>query len=190
MNIRCRTEIRSGRVTAWVLLFLLFSTAVSRADQTFTEYKVKALFLYNFAKYVDWPDGTFANAKTPFTIGILGKDRISDDLRGTVEGKTIDGHPLIIKRVASDGDFKDCQIIFVSNSENAATEDIIARIGTMHILTVGEDSAFLEKGGCINLVLKEEKVHLEVNLAAANKAALKISSKLLAVAETVKGKAN
>lgn len=190
MNTRCPIRICTGRVTALVLFLLLFSTAASFAEKTFTEYKVKALFLYNFAKYVDWPQGTFSNANTPFVIGVLGKDRISSDLSGITDGKTIDGHPLIIKHVASDADLKDCQIVFVSNSENATTADIIARIGTMHILIVGEDPAFLEKGGCINLVLKEEKVHLEVNLSAANKAGLKISSKLLSVAETVTGKAN
>jgi hypothetical protein len=170
--------------------FLFCPGTVNGGDATFTEYHVKALFLFNFAKYVDWPAETFPTATTPIVIGVLGQDNFKDDLQHAVEGKSINGRAIIIRRVATDAEMAGCQILFISASENAGLDEILAQTRVLPILTVGEQEQFLTKGGIINFTLKEEKVRLEINLDAARQAKVRISSKLLAVADMVKGKSN
>lgn len=168
------------------LVFLLVNACHGSGEETFSEYKVKALFLYNFAKYVDWPVKAFPDATAPIVIGIVGKDRFEGELEEAVKGKTVKGRTFAIKHLAADGDLSGCQIVFISNSTSTETEEILRRIGTLPILTVGEDKTFEAAGGDIVFVLKEGRVRLTINLAAATKAGLRISSKLLAVADEVK----
>jgi len=159
-------------------------------DVSMTEYQVKALFLFNFTKYVEWPAGTFANAHAPITIGVLGRDKFDDNLLHAVEGKTVNGRTCVIKHLASGEDPGGCQILFVCDSEASQMAGIMAKAGPLPVLTVGEDEPFAQDGGIINFVLKNGNVRLEIDLAAAKKAGLTISSRLLAVADVVKGRAN
>jgi len=174
---------------AAVLSFFMWTVfPVKGQENGFTEYHVKALFLYNFGKYVVWPEQAFADTNTPITIGVIGKDDFGDDLIQAVKGKSICGHLFAIRHLSAGDDVQGCQILFVSKSESPRVGDILAKVGTLPVLTVGEDPAFAANGGMINFVLKDGNVRLEINLMSANKAGLKISSKLLAVADVVKGK--
>jgi hypothetical protein len=155
-----------------------------------SETQVKAIFLFNFAKYVEWPATAFTNAAAPITIGVMGTDPFGDNLQHDIEGKTINGRPFVIKHLATDSDLSGCQILFISDSEASRMEEILDKAGALPILTVGEDEQFAQKNGIINFVLKDRKVRLEIDLAAAKKAGLTISSRLLAVADVVKGKTN
>lgn len=175
-------------LVAVLALFLKNAPAVEGQENGFTEYHVKALFLYNFGKYVVWPEQAFPKTNTPFTIGVVGEDDFGDDLPRTLNGKSICAHPFAIRHLSATDDFQQCQILFISKSESSHVADILAKVGTLPILTVGEDQAFAANGGMINFVLKDGNVRLEINLLSANKAGLKISSKLLAVADVVKGK--
>jgi len=170
------------------LLFSAGSPAAADVPAT-TEAQVKAVFLFNFAKYVDWPASAFANAKAPITIGVLGTDPFGDKLQHVVEGKSVNGRPIIIKHLSADSDLNGCNILFISHSEAPRMAGILDRAGALPILTVGEDEQFA-RGGIINFVLKNGTVRLEIDLEPARKAGLKISSKLLAVADVVKGKSN
>jgi hypothetical protein len=152
------------------------------------ETKVKAVFLFNFAKYVDWPPSALPNAATPITIGMMGTGPFGDDLQHDVEGKTVNGHPFVIKHLASDAELGGCQILFISHSEESRTGGILDKASAWPILTVGEDETFARHGGMINFVLKNGNVRLAINLAAARKAGLTLSSRLLAVADEVKGR--
>jgi hypothetical protein len=160
------------------------------ADASFTEYHVKALFLYNFAKYVDWPAQTFSTTNAPITIGVLGQNNFGDDLKSAVAGKTINGRKIIILQIENESDCGKCQILFISNSEDERVADILSKIKTLPILTVGESDPFFQQGGIIHFALKDGKVRLEINLAAARSAKVQISSKLLSVADTLKGQSN
>ena len=155
-----------------------------------TEYHVKALFLFNFAKYVDWPPESFSTTNAPIVIGVLGRDNFQDDLPHIIEGKTVNGRNLIIRHITSDDEIAGCHILFISSSENLRLGEALGKAAALPVLTVGEHEQFLQKGGIINFTLKEGKVRLEVNLDAARQAKLQISSKLLGVADIVKGKAN
>jgi hypothetical protein len=164
------------------LMLFLWGSLTLRAQTSMSEYQVKALFLLNFIKYVDWP----ADASGPIIIGILGQDNFNDSLTNAVDGKSINGRAITIKHLSVDDSPSGCTILFISNSENSQLSTILGKVGSLPILTVGESESFLENGGIINFILKEGKIHLAVNLKAAQKANLQISSKLLSVADVVK----
>ena len=170
--------------------FLLASSFGFGGEVPATEYQVKAVFLFNFAKYVDWPAAAFTNASAPITIGVLGEDRFDDNLRRTVAGKTVNGRAFVIRHIAVDESTEGCHILFISDSEKKRLGEILDKIKARPVLTVGETGQFLESGGMINFVKKEGRIRLEINLDAARQAGLQISSKLLNVADAVKGKLN
>jgi len=180
-----------GMLIPVTVALALFCADTLRAADTpaASEAQVKAVFLFNFAKYVDWPAAAFTNDTAPISIGVMGTDPFGDSLR-LVEGKTIRGRRFAVKHLDSDSDLGGCQILFISDSEASRMREILNKAGALPILTVGEDEAFARNGGIINFVLKNGNIRLEIDLAAAKKAGLTISSRLLAVADVVKGKTN
>jgi hypothetical protein len=195
MPIRTHHEIPtpSGWATglclaAAVALTLLCIEPFAAADiSSASAAQVEAIFLLNFAKYVDWPAAAFPDNSAPLTIGVMGLDPFGGYLQQRVEGKTINGHPFVIKHLAANADLSGCQILFISDSEASRMDGILDRAGMLPILTVGEDEQFAQKNGIINFVLKDGKVRLEIDLTVAKKTGLTISSRLLAVADVVKG---
>ena len=183
-----RTRLRNLIAAAVLLCFFSAAVAAKCQDGGFTEYHVKALFLFNFAKYVQWPEQAFSDTNAPITIGIVGEDKFGDDLPNAVEGKTVGGRSFAIKHLSANDNPQGCQILFISDSESSQVGDILQKVGALPILTVGEDKSFSRSGGIINFILKDGNVRLEINLDSASRAGLKISSKLLAVADTVRRK--
>jgi len=147
------------------------------------EYQVKAAFLYNFAKFVEWPPDALPNEHSPIVIGILGEDPFGHVLDETVLGKSVNGHELQVTRAKAVQDLKGCQIIFVSSSERKRLPEILANLRGADVLTVGDTEGFAPSGGIIQFTLRENRVRLMVNVEAAERARLKISSRLLALAE-------
>ncbi len=167
-------------------MIFLGSSPQLHAQTTMSEYQVKALFLLNFIKYVNWPPGTLPGDSDPLVIGILGQDNFNDSLTHALDGKTVGGRSIVIKHVADNEDLSGCAILFISSSETPRLDAILGKTGTLPILTVGEDESFFQDGGIINFTLRDGKIHLEINLKAAQKVKLQISSKLLSVADTVR----
>lgn len=187
-----RVAKRLGRLTlllGLISLFLLPHSAFS-GGTALTKYQVEAIFLFNFAKYVEWPAEAFPNTNAPFTIGVMGEDRFGDDLRRAVDGKTVNGRSFLVKHLDAEDPLDGCQILFISDSEAARMSAILQKAGALPILTVGEDEQFAQNNGIVDFTLRDGKVRLEINLLPAAKAKLAISSRLLAVADVVKGKAN
>ena len=149
------------------------------------EYQIKALFLFNFAQFVQWPSAAFARANEPFRIGILGDDPFDGFLDETVRGEKINGNPLVIERYASVGEVKDCQILFISRSENGRVGEILGAVKDKNILTVGDMEGFLKNGGIIRFVTEENKIHFKIDLDAAKNVNLVISSQVLRLAQIV-----
>jgi len=139
------------------------------------EYRVKASFLYNFAKFVEWPDRDTG----PIVLGVLGQDPFGSILDQTVEQKTINGRPVVIRRFAVVPQGKDCHIVFVGASEKARFAEILPRLASVGILTVGERRGFLQAGGMVNFVVEDNNVHFEINPEAVRHAGIHISSNLL-----------
>jgi hypothetical protein len=148
------------------------------------EYLIKAAFLYNFAKFVEWPSAAFSADGAPFTLCILGQDSFGAALR-TVRGKTVKSTKLTIRHVSSARKVEACHILFISKSEKPRLKPILASVKELHLLTVGEMASFAQTGGIINFFELNNKIRFEINVAAAKRAGLKISSKLLKLAKVV-----
>ena len=149
------------------------------------EYEVKAAFLYNFAKFVEWPQGAFADADSPLIIGVLGEDPFGEVLDRTVAGKLAQGRPLRIQRWKRLTEIRRCHILFVSTSERGALPELLETFQAAAVLTVSESDKFAERGGIVHFLLIGSKVRFEINDVSAKKAGLKISSRLLALATTI-----
>ncbi len=147
-----------------------------------TEYQIKAAFLFNFAKFVEWPPKTFVAGTSPIIIGILGENPFHDDLARMVGNKTIDNHPLVVKEYRSPTDATNCHILFISTSEKKRLPEILATLKGASVLTVGETDRFTETGGMINFVLRGNKIRFQINKDAATNVGLRISSKLMSLA--------
>lgn len=151
------------------------------------EHRVKAAFLLKFPKYVDWPAEAFAETNSPIVIATVGETGLGEELRELVRNKTINGRPLVFK-VLAENSAADCHILFIPDSARRRVPAILQNLKGATVLTVGESDDFLAKGGTINLARRDHKIRLQVNLVAAKQARVKISSRLLSVADVVKGK--
>lgn len=158
-----------------------------RAPATPTEYEVKAAFLYNFARFVEWPPDAFHDAGEPFVIAILGQDPFGPVIDETVAGKKVAGRPIQVRRASRVDEARDAQIVFVAASERPNTATILKALERPGLLTVGDTDGFAERGGAINFTLQERKVRFQINPAIAAHARLKMSSQLLKLATLVAG---
>lgn len=148
------------------------------------EPEVKAAFLYNFGKYVRWPrTGRATNGV--FVIAVLGADPFGPALDDIASGNQIDSRPIAIKRVATEKELEDCEIVYISDSEGPRLEQILAALQGSPILTVSDIPQFVERGGMIGLVTVDRRVRFEVNLQAAERAGLSVGSQLLRLARAV-----
>ena len=170
-----------------MLVNMPYAHAESRLSR---EYQIKAAFLYNFAKFVEWPAEAFVDDSAPIIFGVLGEDPFGDILDQTIKDKILNNRKLVIKRIEKfeeDQDLADCHILFISSSEEKLLEKIVETLGDLSVLTVGEMKQFAQRGGIINFVIKRNKVRFEVNVDAAKQVRLRISSKLLNLANVVTG---
>ncbi len=151
-----------------------------------TEYQLKAVFLMNFAKFVEWPTTAFRSAQSPVTICVLGEDPFGHDLDDVVRGQVAGDRALAVKRLAQVQREDNCHVLFVSAAEKARTERVLGVLKSAPTLTVGEGDDFAAAGGMIGLFIEDNKVRFDVNLEAAERAGLKISSKLLKLAKNVR----
>ena len=172
-----------------LVLATLLSLAVSGlANSTVAaspEYQVKAVFLFNFAQFVEWPPQSFEDAAAPFVIGVLGTDPFGSALEGAVRGETLNGRSFVIERYRSVTEIRHCQILFISRSEAAHVEEISAALIGHSILTVSDIEGSAQGGVMIRFVAESNRIRLRINADAAKAAGLSISSKLLRPAELV-----
>ena len=151
------------------------------------EYQVKAVFLFNFTQFVDWPPATFANASEPLAICILGDDPFGAYLDDAVRGEHVEERALIVRRLARVEETGNCQIVFINESETARLDAILQRVKPLRALTVSDARGFGDRGGMVGFVTEDNRVRLRINLDAVRAAGLTISSKLLRVAEVIGG---
>jgi hypothetical protein len=147
-----------------------------------TEYRLKAAFLYNFVKFVEWPTQAYAGATSPTLIGVLGKNVFGDDLKKAIHDKVINQHPLEFKAYDSVEQATNCQVLFISASEQSRFPQILAALHGKSILTVSESDRFIHDGGMINFIIMDRRVRFQINNPAAQQAGLIISSDLLSLA--------
>ena len=173
-------------VRAFLLVVALFGPAVSPplALQRVDEYRLKAAVLYNLAKFVEWPDEAFADPAAPLVVCVLGVDPFGAALDDTLRGHSVGGHATVAKRIAEVT--PGCHVLFVANSEAKRLPAILERTRTSSVLIVGEAAGFIDRGGMIGLATDDDRVRFDVNLAAADRARIKISSRIMALASSVR----
>lgn len=178
----------AGRLALTLLVLLLTLFGADRAAaQTSSEYDLKAVFLFNFAQFVEWPRSAFASPDAPFVIGILGDDPFGATLDTIVHGETVHGRPFSVRRYGTLEDLHaaPCHVLFVSKSEGARAGAVLSALKDHAILTVGESSQFTASGGVVQFLIINNKVRVRINMGVARDKHLSISSKLLRVAEVV-----
>ena len=180
-----------GKQTTVFLLAVLMplSVALPAGAQASppNEYQIKAAFLFNFAKFIDWPLSSFANPQAPFSICILGNDPFGRAIDDAMQGKTIGEHPVSVQRPKEVAEARHCQIVFAGRAETRNTLVILEGLRGTNVLFVGETDGFAVSGGTIQFTLEENHVRFLINVDAADRAGLKFSSKLLALAKIVHG---
>jgi hypothetical protein len=172
-----------------ILVLLVSANLVTppdgHAQDSPSEYQVKAAYLFNFIKFVEWPEDAFADSLAPIVIGIAGDDPFGSALPEVVMGKTAQGRDLVIRRYHTGEDLRGASILFISASEKKRLPQILAGLRGSSALTVADMDGFLDAGGMIQFLSENDRVRFAINVDAASRARLKVSSKLLSLARVV-----
>lgn len=185
---RIQAGWRSAATPVWSLMVLILLLTAARGhaqDSQPSESRLKAAFLFNFAKFVEWPPEAFAGKTAPLVIGVLGENPFGKDLEQTIQGKTVNDRPLQVKEYRSVAEATNCHILFICASEKKRLPEIFEALRGTAVLTVGETDRFIQAGGMINFVVEGNKIRFEIKDETARKVKLKISSKLLNLAVPV-----
>jgi hypothetical protein len=182
-----------GRCGVWAIRAFAFTSALLLGGKSHlaaqaaraSEYQVKAVFLFNFAQFVDWPPTAFPDSQAPLVIGILGDDPFGPFLDETVRGEHLGGRPFEVRRFQRVDEIKTCHLLFISQSERTRLEEVLASLKNRPIVTVSDVEGFAARGGMIHFVTDKNRIRLRIDLRAVQSANLTISSKLLRVAEIV-----
>lgn len=183
---KCRRTGRGLRLTIAAICWSLLAISSLYAQQKPTEYQVKAAYLYNFGRFVEWPAKVTPARNDPFTVCVFGQDPFGSTLDATLTGANIGGRNVVARRISSLPETANCQILFLSSAEDKQLNRIIETLDKQPVLTVSDIPQFSQRGGMIQFVLDENNVRFEVNLAAAQHAGLTLSSELLKVAKVVR----
>ncbi len=157
--------------------------SLGRAATVPNEYSLKAVFLYNFCRFIDWPGAAFTSAGDPLVIGILGADPFGALLEEAVQGETSHGRSIRIEHFRSIREIRRCHVLFLGAGESGRLHEILAAVAGTSIVTVGETTDFVDQGGMIALTTDQNRVRLVINPNTLRNANLNVSSKLLRVAE-------
>jgi hypothetical protein len=147
-----------------------------------SEYEIESAMLYNFTKFVEWPGGALGASGVPVVVGVLGDDGLFPVLEAALRNKTVYGHPIIVRRLDSSADAKICTVLFVGASDRKEIARIVQSVGTSAVLTIGGRAQFSRLGGVVAFIREGNRIRFEINLDAADRAGLQVSSKLLRLA--------
>jgi hypothetical protein len=179
-----RQSTLPSRIQHLSLLFV-FCALTIHGQTASREYQLKAVFLYRFTQFVDWPPSVFATPQTPITIGILGSDPFGSSLESAIRDERVHDRPLSVQHYKSVQDATNCHVLFISASEASRLPRILAALKGRNILTVGETEDFASRGGIIQFITERNRIRFRINLQASRAAGFQISSKLLELAEIV-----
>jgi hypothetical protein len=181
--------LRAGPLLVAIVLVLAqfpASRAAIAQDDPVDEYQLKAALLYHLSQFVEWPDSGRANRHAPLFVCILGQDPFANSLINSMPKETDTGRPMIVRQLARDTPISGCHILYISSSERKSADHIFMSLDGSGVLTVGEMTQFAARGGIVQFNLGDRRVRFDINLGAASRSGLKISSKLLALAQIVR----
>jgi hypothetical protein len=179
---------RTGLGALLLMILALFLSPAARSQEVPVE-QLKAAFLYNFVRFVDWPTNSLGPDTQPMIIGVIGNDKFANELSTLLKEKKAHNHPIVVKKLATPADAATCQVVFVADGDARRAMQVAEATKDNPILLVGESEDFLNNGGMISIVPddKQKKLGFDVNQPAAEKRGLVISSNLLKVARKKPG---
>ncbi len=181
LNHLARTRCTGRQLFA--LVCLLAAVPVAAQNEAMPEDDIKAAFLFSFAKFIEWPARSGGDAV--LVVGVLGRDSFAATLEQTVRGKTVNGKPLVVKRLTKPQEARGCHVVFIGGGDRTRIRPILDALPVAGVLTVGEAEQFALRGGVITFVKDANRVRFEINVDAAGRAGLRISSQLLQLARVV-----
>jgi len=167
------------------LLLILSSQPLPAQTPVVSEYRAKAKYLANFPNFVEWPDGALPEGNSPFLVCVFGEFSFGTSLAELTRASTVHDKRIEVRWIGKAQDLSACQLVFVSHSEQKRYAQVIEAVRGRDVLTVGETPEFLDAGGIVTFSEQQGALQFDVNLAAARKAHLKISSRLLVLARRV-----
>jgi hypothetical protein len=186
VDVICNTRLTDRIACAfrWGLVMLALGAGALHAEDVSKEYQVKAAFLYNFTKFVEWPAHGFADDAAPIVIAVLGENPFGDELEKLVHDRKVNGRTLHILRTQSAAAARSAHVVFIGHEDERQFEHELTALHAAGVLTVGESERFAAAGGIVRFTMLDDKVRFEINVAAAERGGLKISAQLqkLAVA--------
>ena len=173
---------KSKIALAGLMLALIYNSA---SGQTSREFQIKAVFLFNFAEFTEWPADAFASKDAPMFIGVLGTDPFGSVLDETVRNEAVRGHRLVVQRYQKVEEIQNCHILYISQSEASELDHVLEFLKGKPVLTVSDIEGSAPRGVMIRFVTEKNKIRLRINLETARAANLTLSSKVLRAAEIV-----
>jgi hypothetical protein len=176
------------RIRLAALIFmavLLISQQARTEDAASTSSRVRSAFVLNFIQFTDWPDSSFKSPDDPIVIGVIDPDPLEGTLAAAIEGKTVKARKLVIRHLAYPGSVAGCHVLYVGTPYEAKAAEMLKSIAKENTLTIGDPANFTDAGGIIRFYLEDKKYRFEINMAAAGRAHLQLSSKLLKLASIV-----
>jgi hypothetical protein len=177
---------RKAKLMAFMLILFFFCAPVM-AQEALSEYQVKAAYLFNFLKFVEYPSEAFADPLAPIVVGVVGEDPFGSALPQVVTGKTVAGRDLVIRLYRPGEDLRGAHILFISASERKRLPVILSSLRGSSVLTVSDTVGFLDAGGMIQFLNENDRVRFAINMDSTSRAKLKMSSKLLSLARVLGG---
>ena len=184
-----RSPLAPGRWAAAALLALglCFTRSAPAGDAPpAKEHQLKAAFLYNFTKFIEWPAQSFQDTNSPFIIGVVGTGPLCAEVERAVKDRKVNGRALLARPIETVEQARSVHLLFICGSEDARLGEFLNPPQGANILTVGESDLFVRGGGAINFVLQADKLRFEINIRAAERAGLKVSAQLQKLAKTVR----
>ncbi len=170
---------------ACTLGFILAMATAAHAAPPLSEYQLKAAYLLNFARFIEWPDAS--GSRGPIIVGVVGIDPFGDTLESALVGKTVRGRPFSVRRFRSVQEIDECHMLFISSSEAPRIAALVQHFLKTPVLTVSDSKNFIDAGGGIGFVVADSRVRFDINLQAIRSAQLKPSAQLLEVAHALRG---
>jgi len=167
-------------------ILLLAASSARAQDAVSREYQIKAAYLYNFAKFVDWPQESFTDGQSPLVIGVFGQNPFGTGLEAIAKAHQINGRPIVVKTITTAKDIAGVHLLFLGSAEDDHVAEILSALAGTSVLTVGESDKFMAAGGMVNFVREADKVRFAINEDAVEHHGMKISAQLLKLATFVR----